>query len=86
MTVTKRKSVITIETRQRTVIYQNSRRTRWCEFCAAQAETVSSEQAAIIFDISLQKIYQAIKNGRLHFAESRNQLSAICVNSLKANK
>ena len=86
MTVTRRKRVITIETRQRTVIYQNPRRTKWCEFCAAQGETVSSEQAAIIFGISLQKIYQDIENGRLHFTESRNQLSGICVNSLKVNK
>lgn len=86
MTVTRRKRTITIETRQRTVIYQNSRRTSWCKFCTAQAETVSSEQAAIIFDISLQKIYQDIENGRLHFVDSRNQPPGICVNSLKANK
>ena len=83
MTVTKRKIIITVETRQRTVIRQTSRQTVWCEFCAANVEMILTEQAAIIFDISLHKIYQDIENGKLHFIKGENQTLSICVNSLK---
>jgi len=84
MTITKR--IITIENRQRTVIRQNSRRTVWCEFCEAQSETISPEQAAIILDTSLPKIYRGIENGSLHFINSENQSPSICIISLKIQK
>jgi hypothetical protein len=83
MTVTKRTKIITVETWQRTVIRQTSRQTVWCEFCAANVEMITSEQVAIIFDISLDKIYQGIENGKLHFIEGENQTISICINSLK---
>ncbi len=83
MTTTKIKRTITVETLERTVVFQGSHQIIWCEFCEAQVKVLISEQAAIIFDISLDKIYQGIENGKLHFVENENQLPSICVNSLK---
>jgi hypothetical protein len=83
MTVTKRTKIITVETRQRTVIRQTSRQTVWCEFCTANVEMIAPEQAAVIFEFSLQRIYRGIEHGKLHFIEGENQTLSICVNSLK---
>ena len=85
MTATKRKKVITIETRQRTVIRLNSRRTAKirCEFCADEVEMLSPEEAAANFDFSLREIYRGIENGSLHFIEIKKDTLFICINSLK---
>jgi hypothetical protein len=82
------KRVITIETRQRTVIRLNSRRTAKirCEFCADEVEMLSPENAAANFDISLREIFRGIENGSLHFIEINKDTIFICVNSLKPYK
>jgi hypothetical protein len=83
MTETKRKRVITIETWQRTVIRQSLSETLWCEFCGAQVEMFTPEQAAIIFDLDFHKINQGIENGSLHFMKVENGSLFLCLNSLK---
>lgn len=84
MTAIKRKRVMTIETWQRTVIRQSPRRIVWCEFCAAQVETLAPEQAALL-DMDLNEIQRRIENGSLHFVETGNGNLLICRQSLMEN-
>lgn len=83
MTITKR--VITIETRQRTVIRQNLRRTVWCEFCAGDVESLTPAQIAETFGIDSDEIYRLIENGAIHFTKIGDRF-LICRNSLGTNK
>jgi len=85
---TTRKKIITIETRQKTVIRFGSRPPKKirCEFCAAEVETATPEQSAAIFDLGLREIYRNLENGKLHFIESKTEVPQICLNSLKSYK
>ena len=83
---TTRKKIITIATRQRTVIRQTSRRTFWCEFCDAEVLAATPEQSAAISDTGLREIYRSMENGKLHFIESETGVPQICLHSLKSYK
>lgn len=78
-----RKKIISIETWQRTVIRYSTNLTKkfYCQFCVANVETITLEQSAAIFNLSLHEIYQGIENGKLHFIVNKNQ---ICLNSLQS--
>ncbi len=86
MGATKRKKVITIETRQRTVIRQNSSQTQkhWCELCQAEVEMATPDLIAKSFDIKLREIYRRIEQSELHIIEGQNDSLFICINSLKS--
>jgi len=83
---TTRKKIITVETRQKTVIRQSLRRTFWCEFCAEQVECLSLVQIAEASGVFSHEVYSRIENGSLHFIEFKNDSLYICLNSLKTNK
>jgi len=81
---TVRKTIITIETRRRTVIRQGARRTFWCEFCESRVESLTPEQISGSYGIASREIYRRIEAGAVHFAENTNGAVFICVNSLEA--
>ena len=84
MTTIKRK-IITIETRQRTVIRYTPRSIKkiWCEFCAAEVEMATPDEAVSRFGFRASEIYRRLAQGDLHFIEGENGLPDICVNSLR---
>jgi hypothetical protein len=82
---TKRRTEITVETNQVTVIYRPKRFVRaWCEGCDAEVSMVTAEQAALIAGISLRAICRSVEAGALHFVEIADRVLFICPNSLKA--
>lgn len=82
MASARQKRVIIIETRQRTVVRQNSNQTKtlWCEFCQAEVEMVSPELAASSLGISVREVYRRIELGSLHFFEKETDEVFICFN------
>ena len=84
MTTSKRKRVITIETRQRTVIRQDSRQTYkiWCEICGLEVEMTTPQQAAHLLQQSLREVFRRIEKGNLHFFETETGEVFICKSSL----
>ncbi len=78
----KRKTVVSIETRQLTVI--RARRPvvlAWCERCSAQVRMVTPEQAAAFAGTRPRAIYRRVESGGLHFIETGEGL-LICAGSL----
>jgi hypothetical protein len=82
MTVTKR--TITVETRQRTVIRQTARQTPTirCEFCTADVEMTSPNQAASLLGITEREIFRRLEQGNLHFFETETGEVFICAHPL----
>jgi hypothetical protein len=85
MTTTRRKRVITIETRQKTVIRQDSQHTyqRWCELCAAEVEMTTPKSAAHLLGVSQREIFRRIEQGSLHFVELETGEVFICAKPIK---
>lgn len=77
-----KKSVITIETWQKTVIRYDLRPEVWCEHCAATVERISLEQSAHILQTSERAIIRRIETGEVHFTETPEGKLLICGNSL----
>jgi len=83
MTRKSKKTVITIETRQRTLFRRSRRKIfAWCERCAAETLMVLPDEAAKLRGISPRAIYRQIEDGDLHFTETENDALLICSNSL----
>lgn len=78
----KTKTVITLESWQKTSIRRKSVRTVWCERCAAEVETLSSDEAARISGSTPQLVYRQVENEEMHFIETEKGALLICGNSL----
>lgn len=85
MTKAIRKKVITIETREKTVIHQNSNQTQtlWCQFCQVAVEMIVPELAATFLRLKVREIYRRIEHGELHFFETEPGEVFICKSLLK---
>ena len=66
----KKKTIITVETRQRIVLTRRQTKTVRCEHCAAEVELLSPAQPAHISNIELQAIVQLIECGELQFIKT----------------
>ena len=76
------KTVITIETWQRTLIRLNRRDVFvWCEQSAAETPMLLPEEAARRGRISTRDVYRQIELGTLHFTETESGLLFVCRNS-----
>ena len=83
----KKRTEITMETDQVTVIYRPRDFVRaWCEGCAEEVGMVTAEQAAAISGIGPRAIYQAVEADALHFVETADRVLFICPKSLNALK
>lgn len=82
MTKARRKKTITIETIQRTVIYQNSNQPSkiWCEFCQTEVKMTVPNIAATILGTTEREIYRRVEQGNLHFIETETGEIFICLN------
>lgn len=78
-----KKTKITIRTDQvRVVRRRRSCGMKWCEPCAAPAEMLSPEEAAVVSDLSLRTLFRQIEAHELHFTETSDGFLWICFNSL----
>lgn len=78
-----KRTKITVRTDQvRVIRRRRSCGMKWCEPCAAPAEMLSPEEAAVVSDLSLRAIFRLVEGGELHFTETLDGLLWICFNSL----
>lgn len=81
---TKRRTEITIETDEVTVIRRRRNLARaWCARCAAPVEMVTTEQAAVLTGVSLRRVFRQVEADLLHYTETPDGSLYICLNSLR---
>jgi hypothetical protein len=79
---TKRRTEITVETDRLLVIRRNSGHVfAQCDRCRARIEMVTPLEAAAITGVSVRTINRGVEDGVLHFAETKEGLLLICLNS-----
>ena len=66
----KEKTVITVETFQRTVVHlRRKAEIAWCELCAADVPMITPDEAAELRGTTSHTIYRLIESSDLHFTE-----------------
>jgi hypothetical protein len=83
MKLTKTKTEITIETRQRVTLRGTNRRAAWCPKCGSSVRMILPEHAALLGRTTLREIYRRIERDELHFVETREGDSFVCSGSFK---
>jgi hypothetical protein len=79
----RRKTVITIEMRQRTFIRPlQAKVIALCERCSVETLMITPEQAADNLQTTPRAIYGLMEDGKLHSVEMESGLNFICCNSL----
>lgn len=80
-----KRTKITVQTDQvRVIRRRRSCGMQWCEPCAAPAEMLSAEEAAVVSGLSVRAIFRQVEASELHFTETADGLLWICFNSLLA--
>jgi len=83
---TKRRIEITVEKHRLVVLSRRNHSTNaWCEACGEQVQMVTPDEAAQLCSVSTRTIYSLIETERLHFAETENGFSLICLQSIGSN-
>jgi excisionase family DNA binding protein len=54
----------------------------WCQDCASVANFISPKEAASAVGVTTRTIYQWLEAGKLHFSETREGETLICLDSL----
>jgi hypothetical protein len=81
----KEKTVITVETLRRTVIYSRRRAfTARCGKCAAEVQMLVPERAAALLNTTVREIFRRVETGEIHFSEDEGGTLLVCRNSLAA--
>ena len=76
------KTVITIETFQRTTIRTRREiKIAWCEDCAAETVMLSPDQAAVQLQITAREIFRMAESGEIHYSETEIGALLACRNS-----
>jgi hypothetical protein len=80
---TKRKTEITVETRQVLTISLGKRfASAWCEGCSGQATMISAEQAAVLAGVRSRTLHRWAHARAIHFTERPEGRLLICLRSL----
>lgn len=56
--------------------------TAWCAQCSQMVFMVSVEQAAVLAETSMRKIFHQIEDGTVHHSETPDGRLLVCINSL----
>ncbi len=81
----KEKTVITVETFQRTVIYSRRKaKIAWCKQCAAETVMFAPNEAAAIANISEAAVFRLAEADEIHSTETESGSLMICGDSLAA--
>ena len=77
------KREITIEVERVRVIYNRRNRClKWCAFCQSEVSILTLDEAMQIAGINLEMLFHSVAQGRIHLYQTREDKSAICLNSL----
>ncbi len=83
MTRRTEKTVITIETFQRTVVrLRRKAKIAWCEKCAADVPMITPNEAAAFLQTTAREIFRLTEVGKIHYLETETGALLICRNSL----
>jgi len=84
MNYRKEKTVITVETLRRTVVYSR-RRTFMvrCNKCAAEVQMLAPERAAALLNTTVREIFRRVERNEIHFWEADDGGLLVCRNSLE---
>ena len=77
----KREIIIEVE-RVRVIYNRKNRCLKWCAFCRSEVEILTLEEAMQIAGINQETIGALIGQGRIHLYQTREDKSAVCLNSL----
>lgn len=73
------KTVITVETFQRTTVHsRRNAKIAWCERCAAETMMLSPDQAAAHLHTTAREIFRLAEAGEVHFLESDTGTLLVC--------
>ena len=79
----KEKTVITVETFQRTVIYSRRKeKIALCEQCAAETVMLAPNEAAALMQTTAREIFRLTEAGEIHYLETETGALLICRDSL----
>lgn len=59
-------------------------RVAWCKGCGAGAMLLTAEEAAAAAGVTPRTIYRWVEAGKVHFSETPQGETLICLNSLRA--
>ena len=83
--MTKRKTVITVETHNLTVVQTVSPPPRlWCSACSAATQRLTVEEAARVRRVTQRAVFLLAEDGRLHSDETASGQLLICAESLRS--
>jgi excisionase family DNA binding protein len=77
----KRRTIITVESHQLTVVRSRRPIEMWCKRCGQELPMLTPEAAAVLAGVSPRTIYRCIESGELHFIETGGLL-LICSGSM----
>ena len=78
----RQKTVITVETFQRTTVRSRRKpRIAWCEQCAAETAMLSTDEAAAHLQTTAREIFRLTEAGEIHFLETESGALLVCRNS-----
>ena len=79
----KRRTVITIESHQLTVVRSRRAIEMWCKECGKELPMLTPEAAAALVGIPPRAIYRSIESGELHFIDTGGGAVLICSGSFR---
>jgi hypothetical protein len=84
MTRRAKKTVITVETFQRTVArLRRKSKIIWCARCAAQVEMLAPNEAAAVLQITAREIFRLTETGEIHYSETDAGALFVCLDSCR---
>lgn len=77
----KRRTVITIESHQLTVVRTRRGIEKWCQECGKELPMLTPEAAAALAGVSPRAIYRSVESGQLHSIDTSDGALLICSGS-----
>ncbi len=82
-----RKIEIHIEKRERITFFRATEEIRIiCAVCECETLFIAPERAAVSHGLTMREIFRRVESGAIHFIETREGLTLICLNSLLAGE
>lgn len=83
----KEKTVITIETIQRTTMQlRRKAETAWCEHCQAETVRFAPDKADADLDAAVREIFRLAESGEFQFFESESGELLVCRDSCRSHE
>ena len=78
------KTVITIETFQRTTMHSRKAKIAWCDRCQAETVMLAPDEAAALLQITTREIFRLTEAGEIHYSETETGALLVCRKSCAA--